>query len=161
MPSGDRAFRYRPFHFRAVTSDAGMELAGQRLKVYRVTQMAVPFDASRFTELPRLLRSALRRNTSPEAGRPGVGFVITHQAATCDYIVLVWWDRENELPMRVWGRDDGRWRDARGGESVCVWDLEVIWHERNAGVETALSGMRIGTAVEDYMTRQFRSVSRS
>ena len=57
--------------------------------------------------------------------------------------VLRWWDRENELPIRVWvAEQDGgppRWRPAQGSESVCVWDLDVIWHERQASVRTLLA----------------------
>jgi hypothetical protein len=55
--------------------------------------------------------------------------------------VLGWWDRDNELPLRVFVRDtaDGEgWRAARGSESVCVWDLQVIWAEREAYVATVM-----------------------
>jgi hypothetical protein len=57
-----------------------------------------------------------------------------------DYLVLGWWDNENELPLRVlvWG--ESGWREARGSESVCVWDLRILWHERDAYVATVLSG---------------------
>ena len=38
------------------------------------------------------------------AGRPGLGFLIAHQGRTGDYVVLGWWDHENELPLRVFLR---------------------------------------------------------
>jgi hypothetical protein len=42
------------------------------------------------------------------------------------------------LDLRVREQREGaRWREARD-ESFCVWDLEVIWHERNAYVEHML-----------------------
>ena len=83
---------------------------------------------------------ALRELPQPAhaSGRPGLGFVVCHQGCTGDYIVLSWWDRENELPIRVFVREGESWRPARDSESVCVWDLEVIWHERCAYVETML-----------------------
>jgi hypothetical protein len=40
------------------------------------------------------------------------------------------------------------WRPARESESVCVWDLEVIWLERQAYVQTVLGG----GDVEGYLT---------
>jgi len=73
------------------------------------------------------------------------------------YTVLCWWDRENELPIRVWvAEQDGGapvWRTARDSESVCVWDLEVIWEERQAYVETVLGG-ESETAQQRYLERE-------
>ncbi len=85
-------------------------------------------------------------------GRPGLGFLICHQGRTGDYTILCWWDRENELPIRVFVRDDQGWRPARGSESVCVWDLEVIWHERCAYVESMLQA-GVEAPVEAYCLR--------
>ena len=76
----------------------------------------------------------------PAAGRPGYGFTIAHAGRGADYFVLGWWNAENELPLSVWVRRDGNdWRPARDGESICVWDLEVIWHERQAWVQWMLN----------------------
>ena len=97
-------------------------------------------------------RSNRCRNLAVTDKRPGVGFAISHQGNGADYAVLGWWDNENELPLRVVVRPqtpDGSWRPARDGESVCVWDLEVIWFERQSYVQTLLNG---GT-VEDYLER--------
>jgi hypothetical protein len=83
-------------------------------------------------------------------GRPGVGFLIGHHGRTADFVVLGWWDNENELPLRVFVRPPGEhWRAAGPSESVCVWDLEVIWAERQAYVDTMLAD---GTA-EAYLAR--------
>jgi hypothetical protein len=97
-------------------------------------------------------------------GRPGVGFLIAHTGRGLWYTVLCWWDRENELPIRVWVAEqaDGppAWRPAQGSESVCVWDLDIIWHEREAWVDTMLgagaaSGGEPDTEllVQDYLRR--------
>ncbi len=77
-----------------------------------------------------------------EEGRPGLGFVIAHRGKTGDYIVLGWWNRENELPVEVWVRRTRQdpWRKAVRGESMCAWDLEVIGEERTSWIETMLSG---------------------
>jgi hypothetical protein len=83
------------------------------------------------------------------AGRPGVGFAILHQGATIDYFGLYWWDGQIELPARVYVRGPKGWRLAAGGESFCVWDLRVIWWEREAYVTTVLAGRPDG--VEAYL----------
>jgi hypothetical protein len=125
---------------------------GYRLKQYAITYGGGPFRESDFAVGLRFTFAALPRPAVTEA-RPGVGFAIAHQGNGADYVVLGWWDNENELPLRVVVRPqspDGAWRPARDGESVCVWDLEVIRFERQAYVETVLSG---GT-VEDYLQRR-------
>jgi hypothetical protein len=129
---------------------------GQRLKCYAIVHPDAPWDAGRF-EAGVLLAARERPAAAPAVGRPGLGFLILHQGATGDYAVLGWWDRENELPLRVFVRDGGAWRPAHAGEGVCVWDLEVIWHERCAYVATLLASPA-GTA-EAYLARTFAAAT--
>ncbi|MGP2541109.1 cysteine hydrolase family protein [Yersinia sp. 2541 StPb PI] len=69
--------------------------------------------------------------------RPGIGFVIEHQGKTLNYLIVGWWDNENELRVKVWVQEQGVWRAARD-ESFCVWDLQVMAFERDAFVATLL-----------------------
>ena len=98
-----------------------------------------------FAELPTPARTAVR---------PGVGFVIEHRGAGADYVVLGWWDRENELPTRIKVRDQkpgSQWRAAGSSESFCVWDLQVIAFERDAYVTTILSPGADDSSRERYL----------
>jgi len=109
------------------------------LKRYSIRYGAAPFDAARFDGGRALALGAIPI-AAKDHGRCGAGFIIEHQGNSVDYLVLGWWDRENELPLRVYVRDSGApWRPARGGESVCVWDLQVIWAERQAYVGTVMN----------------------
>ena len=144
--------RYEP---RQVTSAPARSIAGYRLKEYRVVPAGVAFEEDRFSEAEALLAGRLPADVNPDLGRPGAGFFIAHQGATADYLVLGWWDQQNELPLGVWRREVRGWRPALASESVCVWDLEIIWFERNAWVETALSGSPIDAAVFQYLSRRF------
>ena len=87
-------------------------------------------------------------------GRLGVGFVILHQGQAGDYVVLSWWDRENELPTRVYVSENGDWRRANDRESFCVWDLEIISFERNAYLRSVLC--RKGADVSKYLEDTFK-----
>ena len=109
------------------------------IKLYSIVYGDAEFDSARFDAGIRKAISALP-TAAPENGCPGVGFMILHQGNTGDYVVMCWWDRENELPVSVLLRDGTKWRPARDGESFCVWDLEIIWRERNSYVATMLSG---------------------
>jgi hypothetical protein len=123
-------------------------VAGHRLKVYAIRQGDQPFDRGRFAGAWELATPAL---LPPDvaAGRPGVGFAILHQGATIDYFGLYWWDGQIGLPARVCVRGPEGWRPASGGESFCVYDLRVIWWEREAYVTTVLAGRPGG--VDAYM----------
>jgi hypothetical protein len=133
---------------------------GWRLKVYSIICGDDPLDRDGFDRGVDLALAGLPA-TAVTAARPGAGFVILHQGRGADYVVLCWWDRENELPMRIVVRERGEdgtpsaWRTARENESVCVWDLDVIWFERNAYVETVLApdARDPAAAINAYLAR--------
>ena len=49
--------------------------------------------------------------------------------------------------------DDARWRPAGERESICVWDLAVLWHEREAYVRHVL-GPAQGPDIERYLSER-------
>jgi hypothetical protein len=127
----------RPIRFHGLR-----DVDGWRLKRYSIVYGGGAVDWPAFEPVHALIDAALPR-PAVSAPRPGVGFVIAHQGRTALYYVLGWWDNENELPLRVFvrGLEEGSaWRPARGSESVCVWDLQVISFEREAYVATLLAG---------------------
>ena len=129
---------YQP---RTVSTLGIADHAGWRIKRYAISCADTRFDPARFGEPEALARAALP-TPAQHTARPGIAFQIAHQGRGADYLVLAWWDRDNELPMRIWvaapGRDEGRWTPAHGAESVCVWDLGIIWFEREAFVRTMI-----------------------
>jgi hypothetical protein len=114
---------------------------GWCIKRYAITVAGAALDRDRFAD-PTAMAHAELPIPAIGAHRPGLGFTIAHQGAGADYLVLCWWDRDNELPIRIWvsapGREGGRWSPARGAESVCVWDLGIVWFERQAFVRTMI-----------------------
>ena len=127
----------------------GLESVGDHtFKVYSIHYGDAPPDRARFNSAWELIAESIP-SADVASGRPGAGFVILHQGATGDYCVLCWWDNENELPTRVFVRGDDGFRPAKGGESFCVWDLRVIWSEREAYVATVLAGHDGG--IEEYL----------
>jgi hypothetical protein len=111
-----------------------------RLKLYSVQYAPGSIDWPGFAPGLSLAEAQLPQ-PAVTAARPGVGFLIAHQGRTSKYAVLGWWDQENELPLRVLVSPDGRrqgWRRSGDSESICVWDLEIIWAERQAYVGTIL-----------------------
>lgn len=141
---------YEPYVPRPVESHGRMQRSGHELKLYSIRYGGAPIDLDAYGEGIEMALSRLP-HADPEAGRPGLGFLIVHRGRGMDYVVLAWWDRENELPVRVFVRPDEDWRPAGESESFCVWDLEVMNHERNAYVETVLREKPDGA--EAYLRR--------
>ena len=142
-----------PFAPRRIEFHGLRSVAGWRLKLYSVVygEPALDWDALS----PGIaLAEAVLPQPAVTPTRPGVGFLIAHQGRGCNYVVLGWWDRENELPLRIFVSPDARpqsWRPNQSTESVCVWDLEIVWAEREAYVATVLH--RDGCDVEGYLAR--------
>lgn len=149
-----------PYHPRPIRFHGVRTPAGWRLKLYSITHDARTADWPRFDAGLEMATDTLPRPAQAE-GRAGVGFLIAHQGRNADYLVLGWWDRENELPVRVFIREgEAGWRAARGGESFCVRDLQVLWAEREAYVQTVLApdsadrtGVGAADAVDAYLAR--------
>jgi len=140
-------FRPRPVRFHGL-----LTLRGTTCKLYSITHHGGQPGWERFVAGLSEAASALPEGPDAKAGRPGLGVVIVHAGAGVDYVVLMWWDRGNELPIRVFVCEPGQaWRHARGGESVCVWDLDVIWFERQAWVETMMAAA--GPSAPAYLAR--------
>jgi hypothetical protein len=138
---------YRP---RAICYHDVERHDGWRLKRFTISFDGSPVHWGDFEPGLVLARAALP-SPAHTPMRPGVGFLIAHHGRTADYTVLGWWDHENELPLRVFVRPPGEaWRPAEESESVCVWDLEVIWAERQAYLDTVMCE---GGTVEAYLAR--------
>jgi hypothetical protein len=129
----------RPIRFHGLVTHQGWVF-----KRYTVTLANAGAESDDWSEFTRCREMAFTELPAPARTdvRPGMGFVIEHRGAGADYVVLGWWDRENELPTRIKVRDQtpgAPWRAAGPSESFCVWDLQVIAFERDAYVTTMLA----------------------
>jgi hypothetical protein len=128
-----------PYERRPLTPLGILELRSNRLKAYSIVYGDAPFERDAFDAGLELAEHELPA-PAVAPGRPGVGFVILHQSRIGPYIILAWWDNDNELPVRVFLQQDANWRPAGPSESFCIWDLRVLWHEREAYIRTMLNG---------------------
>jgi hypothetical protein len=152
----DRGEAYRD---RVVRLGGVLEREGWRLKRFDISvdghlsdEAFAPGVEMALSRLPRPAVSAVRA---------GVGALIRHLGRGAGgedalYVVLMWWDNRNEMITRVFVRDDsggapGAWIAGDGRYSFCVWDLEVMWREREAYVRHVLSPER-GADIEAYLT---------
>lgn len=62
-------------------------------------------------------------------------FVIFHDGTGMSYLVLAWWNNDNELFTSVSVKTKSGWVEAASKYSFCVYDIEVFWQERNFFIE--------------------------
>lgn len=66
------------------------------------------------------------------------GYVIYHKGYDSNYIVISWWSHENMLRMFAFSsslKATNDFRLVQDGLNICVWDMLVHAHERNAFVK--------------------------
>ncbi|MFQ5562827.1 MAG: isochorismatase [Parvularculaceae bacterium] len=156
MSAPAKPFAPTPYRPRETAFIGVGDYGGWRLKRYAIRRPGDSIDRARFEEgFKEALDALPRPATTPS--RPGVGFVIFHPGAAMLYVVLCWWENENELVIHTFVTErapGAEWRDGGDDYSFCVWDLEVIWAERRLYVETVLreSGP---PDIEGYLSRSF------
>lgn len=149
--TGVGSFSCKPFSPRPAHSHAPIHHSGWTLKPYSIlgrTSAADLFDTHVLAAIASVLPAPARTPS-----RPGVAFAIHHIAAPLDYLIVCWWDNENELLTRILVRDAAAaTRDPASPfrlsdrESFCVWDMDIMQHERAAYVQRVLTGFGRGGA---------------
>lgn len=143
------SYRPRPVRFLEL-----LELGPWRIKLYGL-------NAEHKRLLPELVKAAkeLARKVLPSGGEAndayGVGFAGVHCGIDSNFIFFDWWANENELHHHVFTSSMERPLDIRpapDGVTACVYDLQVMWFERNAWVEKVLSNPE-GPDVEAYLKK--------
>ena len=105
------------------------------IKLYTISATGEPVDTARYQS-----RLASVKRTRPIDWASIPAFAIFHDGAGMAYLVLCWWGNDNELFNSVSVLTDDGWVEDPHRFSFCLWDLEVIWHERNAFIDTLYSG---------------------
>ena len=136
MSGGAAIAGYQP---RPVQALGILEVAGWRIKQYVMT-----VAPGHVPDL-RLLNAtaAMAAKALPAASAThGVGFLIAHQARPACFVLLDWWQDGYDLKQRYYTSplDHPDELVELSGEAVgCVWELEVLLHEREAWIDHVLN----------------------
>ncbi|WP_201313785.1 hypothetical protein [Dyella sp. EPa41] len=110
------------------------------VKLYTITPGNEAVSASVY--LPRL---ELMKQARPVSWSDMPAFAIFHDGASARYLTLGWWGNDNEMFIAVATQAALGWVEDLGRYSFCLWDMEVMWHERQAFVKH-MYGMRADLA---------------
>jgi hypothetical protein len=106
------------------------------LKLYTISTSGAVVHTERYRE--RL--AFIKKQKHLDSSLPG--FAIMHDGATCEYLIVGWWQNDNELFLSVSVKEPAAWLEDMTKYSFCLWDLEVIWHERNSFIRHLYSGTK-------------------
>lgn len=117
------------FHPRRLESDPAWSDA-DGIKIYTLSAHGSTVDRAAFaTHLAEV------RKLKGVAWSATPAFAIFHDGAGARYLLLAWWGNDNELFTSVSVQTDAGWVEDPSRFSFCVWDLEIMWHERNYFIE--------------------------
>lgn len=117
-----------------------------KTKLYAITATDRPLDPTNYLDR---LKQEKQRRAIDWLRTPS--FAILHEGATLRYLVLAWWGNDNELFNSVSVEENGTWVSNSEKYSFCLYDLEVIWHERNSFIKHLYSGtMNLDGYEADY-----------
>lgn len=133
---------YRPRPIVSLPADTDAD----GIKIYTISASDQAVSIAPY--LPRLAAMKHAR-AIPWSSTPA--FAICHEAAKARYLVLGWWGNDNEMFIAVAAQDASGWVEDLSRYSFCLWDMEVMWHERNAFVETLYGN---APSLEAYRARR-------
>lgn len=149
-PALREPYRPRPVHFLDLWQPDGWTLKAYGISYAHQTPGAALVTAAR-ERVDECLPA------SNEQGNYGVGFVGIHEGRDFNFVFICWWADENEFHMRRYlspvDEPDNLREATRDDAMSCVFDLQLIWFERNAWVEKVLANPR-GPDIQGYLKKR-------
>ena len=154
-------------HQRHVTPGAGLRLPRTVLKWYEIRRPDAPIPEGLDEETRAFLRDEVETGRLDVGGQPG--FVMLHLADaqgrpnSVALLLVSTWNQANEVWESVYWKpvDGGPYQRVKKGDhaaTYCVWELAVVWHERNAW-NRFLDSARDDAALEAYLADRFCGIA--
>lgn len=118
------------------------------IKVYTISASGQVVD-----QAPYFSRLAAVKKQRSVAWPSTPAFAVFHDGASMAYLVLAWWGNGNELFTAVSVLTPSGWVEDSAKYSFCLYDLEVMWHERNYFIQCMCGAT---PSLKRYRTMRFR-----
>lgn len=151
----------QPYHPRPIRF-LGVEVVGEwRIKAYSISVRAERIDEGTLAHVRTLLPGWLAQHTLYPLATYRVATLIVHEARDGCFAIVSWWIDSNMLQTFVHHAADPAQRDFRPfsdrGIFTCVWEMGVLWFERNAWVEHVLSKPGDVRGIEQYLAQHLNT----
>jgi hypothetical protein len=145
------------YYEKLITPGEDLSLPRAYLKWYNLRPLDTEISQEQIAESRAFLEAEVERLKL----EGDLGFVILHRAGAALLLLLTTWRNTNEMWEVVYAKDAaqvGRYQpvmpDSGHRGAYCVWELGVVWHERNAWVRF-LSSKRDEEAKLAYINNRF------
>ncbi len=119
-----------------------LEVEGWRIKVYTITKDGDFTHPQFYENVKGKLPEWLSSENSFDASNDKIGFLILHAGTEGIFSLINWWVGKNMLNTHIFITNPEEpevfSKISGDGLSSCIWELEVIYHERSSWIRNAL-----------------------
>jgi hypothetical protein len=130
-----------------------------KIKIYSISARAAVVNTVHVESAKRKISSWLPQNSTNGFATYNIATLIIHEGREGVFAIISWWTGENMLQLYVYlaGYDepDQYKLFSDNGIVTCVWEMAVLWFERNAWVEQVLKQPDNKGAIDNYLQQQF------
>ena len=143
-----------PYEKRPIRFLELWECEGWRMKIYSIAY-GHPVAREKLVTAAKLVAEERLPQPAVTDNRYGAGYIGVHDGRGASVVFVDWWANENELFHHVYiapAEDPFNLRSVTSEEAftACVWDLSLMWLERQIWVERVL--LNPGeSSIEDYL----------
>ena len=133
----------QPYSPRPVRYLGLLQCDGWRIKTYSISVKSERVGENVVTQVGALLPTWLAQHTAYPLDSYRIATLILHEGREGCFAILSWWVDSDMLQTQVHLATDAARADFRlfsdRGIFTCVWEMAVLWFERNAWVEHVLA----------------------
>jgi hypothetical protein len=132
-----------------------------RIKTYSISAKNERVDPDTVAHIGTLLPAWLANATLYDLPTYRIATLIVHEGREGCFGIISWWIDNNMLQAFVYLATDSEHRDFRlfsdRGVFTCIWEMSVLWFERNAWVEHVLKTPYDPSAFDRYLAAHFNA----
>ncbi len=119
------------------------EINSWRIKIYSISLKAETVSERTIKHAKKNIIEWLKKTENCNLPTYKIATLILHEGKEGCFAIINWWIDENMLQLFVYlastENPDGFKLFSNNGIITCVWELEILWFERNAWIKHVLS----------------------
>ncbi len=145
------AFAPRPIRFIEL-----FNCGDWKIKLYTITYDGAEISKETIVTVKSDVHKWLQRSQDYALPNYKIATLIIHKWKGGHFAIISWWTSENMLQLLVYlatlEEPEKFMLYSDKGIVTCVWELEILWFERNAWVEEVLSKQITESTIQKYLT---------
>lgn len=143
-----------PYEKRPIRFFEVWECEGWKMKIYSIAY-GRPVAREKLVTAAKLVAAERLPEPTIRENRYGVGYIGVHDGRGASFVFVDWWANENELFHHVYTAPENdpfnlRYTTSDDSITACVWDLALMWLERQIWVNHVLLNPT-ENSIEEYL----------